>query len=101
MADTEIKNVEVRDAGPAIFGAKTGSGQAAQLARQTMLDLAGDAVTGGNQNIFSKARPKTEAKVLPITDHNVFNCEENILESAEAHTQELTDEQKKMNFEED
>jgi hypothetical protein len=33
MADTEIKTVEVRDAGPAIFGAKTGSGQAAQLAR--------------------------------------------------------------------
>lgn len=56
-----------------------------------MLDMAGDAVTGGNTNIFSKARPKFEPKILPIRDHNVFNCEEKILETADQHEQDVGD----------
>lgn len=74
FADTEVKNDEFRMAGPVVFGSKTGSGQAAQLLRNTMMDVAGDTLTGGNKNIYSVAKPKTAPKVLPITDQNVFNC---------------------------
>lgn len=52
-ADTEVKNAEFRDAGPPVFASKDAAGQAGQLARGVMLDLAGSAVTGGNTNIYS------------------------------------------------
>jgi hypothetical protein len=100
FADTEVKNDEFRDAGPVVFGSKDAAGQAGQLARGALLDLAGSSVTGGNTNIYSKARPKGEPKAIPITDHNVFNCEERLLESAHTHEEEMTEEQKNQDFEE-
>lgn len=100
FADTEVKNDEFRDAGPPVFASKDAAGQAGQLARGAMLDLAGSKVTGGNTNIYSVARPKGEPKSLPISDHNVFNCEERLLESAATHEQEMTEAEKNQDFEE-
>lgn len=100
FADTQIDNgPQTKDGGPVIFAAKDAAGQAGQLARSTLLDLAGDAVTGGNKNIFSVARKKGDPKILPITDHNVFNCEEKILESADQHEKELDAKYKNADFE--
>ena len=60
------------------------AGTLIQEARKVTLNMLGDTVTAGGKNPLANNKGGAkEASTLPISDHNVFNCEEHILETAE------------------